>query len=36
MLVQHFRKNLQNHSFKIIQIMMDIKNPNLEYMTLFF
>lgn len=36
MLVQHFQKNISNHSFRIIQIMMEIKNPNLEYMTLFF
>jgi LytS/YehU family sensor histidine kinase len=36
MLSKHFRTNLQNNSFRIIQIMMEIQHPNLNFMELFF
>lgn len=36
MLTKHFRTNLNNHSFRIIQIIMDIQHPNINFMQLFF
>lgn len=36
MLVRHFRKNIDKHSFRIIQILMDVRDPNLDFFALFF
>ncbi len=36
MLVKHFRDNIGEHSFRIIQILMEIKEPNIAFMELFF
>lgn len=36
MLCKHFRNNLTVHSFKITQIMIEIRDPNLDFMELFF
>lgn len=36
MICRHFRNNLNLHAFKITQIIIDIRDPNIDFMTLFF